>query len=78
MPSQFSPEAGYAPSPIKVEVIGNPLAATNSRSKVLAAGDVVSATVHYQQGERDYRGVALFKLQRRSLQIDGVSFYWSA
>ncbi|MCX2976705.1 hypothetical protein [Candidatus Marimicrobium litorale] len=47
-------------------------------SKVLAAGDVVSATVHYQQGERDYRGVALFKLQRRSLQIDGVSFYWSA
>ena len=38
MPSQFSPEAGYAPSPIRVEVIGNPLAATNSRSKVLAAG----------------------------------------
>jgi len=47
-------------------------------SKVLAAGDVVSATVHYQLGDRYYRGVALFKLERRSLQIEGVSFYWSA
>ena len=46
-------------------------------SKVLAAGDVVSATLHYQQGGRHYRGVALFKLQRRNLQIEGVSFYWS-
>ena len=46
--------------------------------KVLAAGDVISASLCYERGERHYRGVALFKLQRRSLQIDEVSFYWSA
>jgi len=46
--------------------------------KVLAAGDVISASVRYERGGRHYQGVALFKLQRRSLQIDEVSFYWSA
>ncbi len=45
--------------------------------KVLAAGNVVSATVHYQRAEGEFPGVALFELDRRSLRIVALSFYWS-
>ena len=38
MPSHLSPDAGYAPRPINVDVIGKPVASTNSRSNWLAAG----------------------------------------
>ena len=46
-------------------------------SKVLAAGNIISASLHYQRGDSRYRGVALFELQRRSLRFIRVSFYWS-
>ena len=38
MPSQCGSEAGKAPSPIRVEVIGKPVSLTSSRSKRLARG----------------------------------------
>lgn len=45
-------------------------------TKLLAAGNVVSATLVYQRAERRYHGVAIFELDRRSLQIVALSFYW--
>lgn len=38
MPSQFLPEAGYAPKPISVEVIGKPVTSTSSRKSLVASG----------------------------------------
>ena len=38
MPSHFGSDAGKAPSPINVEVIGKPVSLTSSRSSVLASG----------------------------------------
>lgn len=46
-------------------------------SKVLAAGNVISATLDYHRGSQRYRGVALFELDRRSLDIVAATFYWS-
>lgn len=46
-------------------------------SKVLAAGNMVSATVDYSTSEQRFQGVVLFELQRRHLHIVAVSFYWS-
>ena len=46
-------------------------------TKLLAAGNVVSATVAYQTADRNYHGVAIFELDRRSLQIVTLTFYWS-
>lgn len=46
-------------------------------SKVLAAGNVVSATVDYRRADKSIPGVALFELDRRSLRIVELSFYWS-
>ena len=48
-----------------------------SFTKVLAAGNVVSATVVYQRAEQTHNGVAIFELDRRSLRIVALSFYWS-
>lgn len=45
-------------------------------SKVLAAGNVVSATLSYRVGGEGYDGVALFELDRDSLKIQSLSFYW--
>ncbi len=38
MPSHSLPEAGKAPSPISVEVMGKPVSRTSSRSSWLALG----------------------------------------
>ena len=38
MPTQPLPLAGYAPSPISVEVIGKPVESASSRSSRLASG----------------------------------------
>jgi hypothetical protein len=46
-------------------------------TKLLAAGNVVSATVDYQRVDKKIQGVALFELDRRSLRIVALSFYWS-
>lgn len=46
-------------------------------SKLLAAGNVVSATLVYQHGERKHDGVAIFELDRRSLRIVALSCYWA-
>jgi hypothetical protein len=46
-------------------------------TKLLAAGNVVSATVVYQRPDRQYEGVAIFELDRRSLRIVALSFYWA-
>jgi hypothetical protein len=46
-------------------------------TKVLAAGNVVSATVEYRRADRELPGVAFFELDRRSLRIAALSFYWS-
>jgi hypothetical protein len=46
-------------------------------TKLLAAGNVVSATVDYQRADNIIPGVALFELDRRSLRIVALSFYWS-
>jgi len=46
-------------------------------TKVLAAGNVVSATVEYRREDATLPGVALFELDRRSLRIVALSFYWS-
>jgi hypothetical protein len=48
-----------------------------SFSKLLAAGNVVSATLVYRRAERVAHGVALFELDRRTLRIVALSFYWS-
>ena len=49
---------------------------TMSFSKVLAAGNVVSVTVDYRKGGTQYPGVALFELNKKSLEIVASSFYW--
>jgi hypothetical protein len=46
-------------------------------SKLLAAGNIVSASIDYQRAEKRHRGVALFELDRRSLHIVALTFYWS-
>jgi hypothetical protein len=46
-------------------------------TKMLAAGNVVSATVAYQQSGRRHDGVAIFEFHRRSLRIVALSFYWA-
>jgi hypothetical protein len=46
--------------------------------KLLAAGNVVSATVDYRRAGEYLRGVAFFELEMRRLRIVTASFYWSA
>ena len=46
-------------------------------TKLLAAGNVVSATVAYARADVERRGVAIFELDRRSLRIVALSFYWA-
>jgi hypothetical protein len=46
-------------------------------SKQLSAGNMVSATVVYQRADQTLHGVALAELDRRSLRIVALSFYWS-
>jgi hypothetical protein len=46
-------------------------------TKQLAAGNVVTATVVYQRADQTLHGVAIFELDRRSLRIVTLSFYWS-
>jgi hypothetical protein len=48
-----------------------------SFTKVLAAGNVVSATMNYRKDGSHFQGVALFELDRHSLKIVGLTFYWS-
>jgi hypothetical protein len=48
-----------------------------SMTKLLAAGNVVTATVVYQRVDQTLQGVAIFELDRRSLRIVALSFYWS-
>ena len=45
-------------------------------SKVLAAGNFVTATVNYEAGQVCHGGVAFFELDRRTLRIVALSFYW--
>lgn len=45
-------------------------------SKVLAAGNMVSATVDYRIGEVHHPGVALFEFNRKNLEIVALDFYW--
>ncbi len=47
-----------------------------SLSKVMAAGNIVSATVHYKLREKSQRGVALFELHQPSMKLVGVTCYW--
>jgi hypothetical protein len=46
-------------------------------TKQLAAGNVVSTTLTYRRAGQALEGVALFELDRRSLRIVALSFYWS-
>ena len=47
-------------------------------TKQLAAGNVVSTTLAYRRaGGQTLAGVAIFELDRRSLRIVALSFYWS-
>jgi len=46
-------------------------------SKVLASGNVVTATIDCRGTGTRRRGVALFELDRRSLAIVALTFYWS-
>jgi len=45
-------------------------------TKVLAAGNVVSTTFAYQLAGQRHDGVAIFELDKRSLRIVALSFYW--
>ncbi len=57
------------------------LAATGEElrvSKVLAAGNVVTATVDCRSAGTRRRGVAVFELESDSLAIAALTFYWSA
>ena len=45
--------------------------------KLLAAGNLVSATVDYNRADKHCRGVAFFELDKRRLRIVTASFYWS-
>jgi hypothetical protein len=47
-----------------------------SFTKLLAAGNVVSATVARERGGSTDHGVALFELDKRSLLIVALTFYW--
>jgi hypothetical protein len=47
-------------------------------AKVLAAGNVVTATVDCRGAGTRRRGVAVFELDRYSLLINALTFYWSA
>ncbi|CAA0098274.1 Uncharacterised protein [Halioglobus japonicus] len=47
-------------------------------SKLLAAGNMVSATVEYNGPYGHHRGVVFFELQTRGLRIAALNFYWSA
>ena len=46
-------------------------------SKLLAAGNVVSASIDYHRSEVRHKGVSVFELDRRSLRIASLTFYWS-
>ncbi len=46
-------------------------------TKQLASGNVVTATVVYQQAYQTLHGVVIFELDSRSLRIVALSFYWS-
>lgn len=43
--------------------------------KLLSAGRVTTATVHYQRGERPQRGVALFQFDRQKALLRRVQFF---
>ena len=45
--------------------------------KLLAAGNLVSATVDFARADKHCRGVAFFELEKCSLHIVTVRFYWS-
>ena len=45
-------------------------------AKVLAAGDTVSASIDYQTHDATHHGVVLCRLNKHSLKISGLSFYW--
>ncbi|MCB1687747.1 MAG: hypothetical protein KDI33_04650 [Halioglobus sp.] len=45
-------------------------------SKVLAAGNMVSATVNYRSPDGHCQGVVFFELDMRSLLIVALTFYW--
>jgi hypothetical protein len=45
--------------------------------KLLAAGNVVSATLEYRHAQGRHRGVAIFELDSRSLRIVASTFYWA-
>ena len=47
-----------------------------SLTKLLSAGNVVSAAVAYERGGGIHHGVALFELNKRSLRIVALTFYW--
>lgn len=49
-----------------------------SLGKLLAAGNVVSATVDYQRSGEHAQGVVFFELETHHLRIVAVSFYWSS
>ena len=70
MPSQFLPDAGYAPSPISVEVIGNPVTSTSSRSSLrsLEAGiDHAAAGVDHRTPGRGQQRHGFADLRRVAL-----------
>jgi hypothetical protein len=46
-------------------------------TKVLAAGNVMSATLDYQTADARRSGVAIFELDSRSRRIVALSFYWA-
>jgi Nuclear transport factor 2 (NTF2) domain len=46
-------------------------------TKLLASGNVVSTTLAYRRADQALDGVAIFELNRRSLRIVALSFYWS-
>jgi hypothetical protein len=46
-------------------------------SKILAAGSAVTATVDFEVDGQRRKGVALFELDRGSLCIAALTFYWS-
>jgi hypothetical protein len=47
-----------------------------SFSKLLAAGNVVSATVDYQRSGKRIQGVMFFELETRRLRIVAATCYW--
>lgn len=49
-----------------------------SFSKLLAAGNVVSATVDYQRSGKRIQGVMFFELETHGLRIAAAACYWSS